>query len=239
MGLPRHIAIIMDGNRRWAKKNKLSILAGHNYAAQKTIEPIIDYLADKKIGYVTFWAFSTENWRRDSQEVKGLIEIFRQGLKQQGERLLAKKYRLKVIGDYTAFPADIVEMINYYQEKSADFDKMTVIFALNYGGRDEIVRAVGKMARHSPKSFLVVKKKDWLTRKEVINQLANFLDTAGVPDPDMVIRTGGEKRLSGFLLWQIEYAELFFTSTLWPDFKITELEGLIKKYQLRQRRFGH
>ncbi len=235
---PKHVAIIMDGNRRWARRHGLSVLSGHKQAAEKTIEPIVDHLAKIGVPYVTLWAFSTENWRRDPQEVKGLIEIFRQGIKNQGDHFLRQGYRLRVIGDYQAFPQDIVKLIDYYQQTSAKNKRLTVIFALNYGGRDEILRAIGRIYQENPHFFTKIEKADWQERKKLALQLADYLDTRGLPDPDMIIRTGGEKRLSGYLLWQMEYAELFFTPTLWPDFGPKELDKLIQEFLHRQRRFG-
>ncbi|NOY14838.1 MAG: di-trans,poly-cis-decaprenylcistransferase [bacterium] len=238
MTLPKHIAIIMDGNRRWAQKNKKKALFGHRYAAETTIEPIIDRARQLGIPYLTLWAFSTENWRRDPQEVQGLLQIFRDGLKDQGKKFIQKKIRLNVIGDYTAFPQDIVELTNYYLKKTAGFTDLTVTFALNYGGRDEIIRAIGKLYQHQPNILDQIKTSNWQTRKQIAQTIAKYLDTHKMPDPDMIIRTGGEKRLSGYLLWQIEYAELFFTPTLWPDFTPEELDNLLDEYKNRHRRFG-
>lgn len=234
----KHIAIIMDGNRRWARKNKREVLFGHRVAAKKTIEPIIDHVRSLGIPYLTLWAFSTENWRRDPEEVRGLLNLFREGLEEQGEKFVKKRIRLNVIGDYKAFPADIVKLTEYYLEKTADFSDFTVTFAINYGGRDELIRAMGKLYKNEPEVLDQVAKMNWQERKEVSKKVNSYLDTAGMPDPDMVVRTGGEKRLSGYLLWQIEYAELFFTDTLWPDFTPQELDELIKEYKQRQRRFG-
>ena len=220
---PRHVAIIMDGNRRWAKKNKLSILAGHRKAAFDVIEPLVDTAITNDVSYLTLWAFSTENWKRDKQEVTGLLMLFREALSDNIDRLHKKGVRIKSIGDLSKFPADITRRIIEGIEQTKNNTKFTLVFALNYGGRDEIIRAIKKvtdLSHLTPERF---------------NEL---LDTAEMPDADLLIRTGGEQRLSGFLPWQAVYAELYFTEVLFPDFSPEEFEKALGEYQRRQRRFG-
>jgi undecaprenyl diphosphate synthase len=225
--IPDHVAIIMDGNRRWAARKGLGPIEGHKYAAEKAIEPIVENALKKGIKFLTFWAFSTENWRRDKKELEGLFKIFRKGLKQEIEKLDEKGVRLRVLGDINKFPKDIAQKVLEGAKRTADNKKITVSFALNYGGRPELLRAVKKMlAEEIPAKKLDEKK------------FSSYLDTAGMPDPDLIIRTGGEKRLSGLLPWQGVYAELYFTDTLWPDFTPAKFDQAIADYQKRTRRFG-
>ena len=226
--LPKHIAIIMDGNRRWARRNKMKILAGHDYAAHKTIENLIQRSIELKIPYLTLWAFSTENWKRDKKEVQGLLKIFAKGLQEDMKRFDEMGVRLNHIGDITRFPPAIREGFQEWEEKTKKNKKITVTMALNYGGRDEILRAIKRGKFQIPNSKFQI-------RKETFSSL---LDTASLPDPDLIIRTGGEKRLSGFMLWQAEYSELYFTDCLFPDFTPKELDKAIEEYQRRQRRHG-
>lgn len=220
MTIPEHVAIIMDGNRRWARKHKLSLLLGHQTALDRTIEPIVDAAISVGVSYLTLWAFSTENWQRDKQEVEGLLNLFREKLTEKIDRLNKKGVRFRTIGDISKFPLDIQKRLISGEMKTKGNKKITVIFALNYGGRDEIVRAIKKMSNVT------------------VEQFSQHLDTAGIPDPDLIIRTGGEKRLSGFLLWQGAYAELYFTDILFPDFTPQEFKKAIADYQHRERRFG-
>lgn len=225
MNIPQHIAIIMDGNRRWAKKNKLPILMGHRKAAFETLEKIIDASINLKIKYLTLWAFSTENWNRNKIEVSGLLNLFREVLGDNINKLHNKGVKILTIGDLSKFPADIQEKLHLLTEKTRQNKNITLTLALNYGGRDEIIRAIKKIPPRKIKNL----------SPEIFNQ---FLDTQNLPDPDLLIRTAGELRLSGFLLWQTEYTELYFTSTLWPDFTEKDLKEAIKEFQSRQRRFG-
>ncbi|MCL4387127.1 MAG: polyprenyl diphosphate synthase [Patescibacteria group bacterium] len=222
--LPRHIAIIMDGNRRWAKKRGLGINSGHREGA-KTLEKIIRYLGEKKLPILTIYAFSTENWKRDEKQIKGLLSIMIKFLKEKEKELIANNIVLKVIGDLDRFPNQIKNRIKNLVERTKTNKGSVLNVALNYGGRDEIIRAINK---------IVDKGKKIISETE----FDNFLDTKDIPDPDIMIRTGGEKRLSNFLLWQLSYAELFFTNTLWPDFSIEELEDIISEFQYRRRNFG-
>lgn len=214
--IPKHVAIIMDGNRRWAKKQGLAIIAGHAYAVENTIEKLIERAGEMGIEYLTLWAFSTENWKRDSEEVSGLMNLFRKALLTKVKKFIQKGARLKMIGDMSKFAPDIQEGMKKAMEESEKNDKITVTFALNYGGRDEIVRAVNVGGVDFEK----------------------YLDTAGTPDPDLIIRTGGEQRTSGFLMWSSAYSELYFTQVLFPDFNESEFNKAIEEYQRRARRFG-
>lgn len=219
----------MDGNRRWAKEHNLPILEGHRKVVDGVLESLIEHAADRGIGFLTLWAWSTENWKRDSAEVKGIMNLLRYGFKTFGDRMHKKGIRIRIIGDTTSFDSDIRELLSHYSEKTKNNTKITVIFALNYGGRDEILRAVNTMQQRAGFNAESLK---------VSEQFTTYLDTAGIPDPEMVVRTGGEKRLSGFLLWQSQYSELFFVDWHMPDFTAEKLDDLVSEYETRQRRFG-
>lgn len=220
--LPKHVAIIMDGNRRWAKKQGLSIISGHSYVVDRVVEPLIERAGELGISYLTLWVFSTDNWKRDSEEVSGLMQLFRKALMTKVKRFIEKGARLKMIGNIKKFPEDIQAGMERAMKESEKNDKITVTFALNYGGRDEILRAMNKLGR-VPDSE---------------EELTKYLDTAGMPDPDLIIRTGGDQRTSGFMSWQAVYAELYFTETLMPEFNVEKFEEALEDYQGRQRRFG-
>ncbi len=222
--IPKHIAIIMDGNRRWARKRGLAALYGHDYVSDHVIEPLVDRCIEMGVKYLTLWAFSTENWQRDQREVEGLMQIFRKSFKKNAERLYLKGVRLQTIGEISRFPEDIQQSLHDWRKKTQVNDKITVTFALNYGGRDEIVRGI--------------QKSRVLNGSLSSDNFGEFLDTAGMPDPDLIIRPGGEFRLSGFLPWQSTYSELFFTEILMPDFSPAELDKAVGEYERRQRRFG-
>jgi len=222
-----HLAIIMDGNRRWAKARNLDPVKGHEYAAKNVIEPIIEKCVELKIPYVTFWAFSTENWKRDEEELKGLFNIFRFALGTLALKFIARGAKLRILGDINKFPKDIAGKVLEMMAKSAKNDAITVTFALNYGGRDEILRAVKKIVSEKISA-------DQITE----DVFAAHLDTAGIPDPDFIIRTGGDQRLSGYLPWQSVYAELYFTPILFPDFTPQELQNALDRFSTRDRRFG-
>lgn len=222
---PQHVAIICDGNRRWAKAHKLEAVLGHKKAADEVFEPLIDTAIEKQIKYLTFWVFSTENWKRDKKEVAGLLDLFRELLGRQINLLHKKGVRIQFIGDLSKFDTDIQEKVQRGIEQTKNNNKITVVFALNYGGRDEIVRAVNK---------IVAEGKQLVTAQ----QFEAYLDTAGTPDPDYIIRTGGERRLSGFLPWQGVYAELAFPEFYFPEFTAEKFEQLLDEFEHRQRRFG-
>ena len=222
-----HVAIIMDGNRRWAKARGLPPVKGHEAAVKNAIEPIIRHLADKKVPYVTFWAFSTENWKRDEEEIKAIFDIFRMGLNTLAISLIKSGAKFRLLGDINKFPKDIAQKSLDLITKSKGNSTITTTFALNYGGRDEIIRAV--------KKIITEKRQPEEITEEVFG---SYLDTAGIPDPDLIIRTGGEKRLSGYLPWQSVYAELIFTPVLFPDFTPKELDKALEEFNFRDRRFG-
>lgn len=228
---PQHIAFIMDGNRRWARAHKLEILMGHNRGAEQ-IEVIVDAAAHVKIPYVTFWAFSTENWKREEKEVSMLFTVFRNVLSgPMVKRLVNNGVKLQIMGDYKAFPKDIVVGLEKLVDDSKHNTNITATIALNYGGRGEILRAANALVQRA----LEQKGKQKSITEE---DFASHLYTAGLPDPDMVIRTGGEERLSGFLTWQSVYSELYFTKTLWPDYDKKEFTKALEEFAKRERRFG-
>lgn len=231
MKTPKHIAIIMDGNRRWAKKKGLDVIIGHQKMAREGIERVVKAAIDFKVQYLTLWAFSTENWNRNPREVKALMSLFRELFDVQVKELNELGVKIQTIGDISRFDQDIQENMILWQEKTKNNTKLTVNFALNYGGRDEILRAVEKISKK-------VKTGELSTEKLPIEDFSQYLDTAGMPDPDLIIRPGGEQRLSGFLLWQSNYSELYFTDTLMPDFGKKDLEKAILELNERQRRFG-
>lgn len=223
----QHVAIIMDGNRRWAKAKGLDPVKGHEYAAKNAVEPLIQKCADLGIPYITFWAFSTENWKRDEAELKGLFDVFRFALGSLAIKFIQKGARLRILGDVNRFPKDIAQKSLDMISKSSKNHKITVSFALNYGGRDEILRAIKKIVNEKIPSDKI---------DEAL--FSSYLDTTGIPDPDLVIRTGGEKRLSGYLPWQTVYSELYFTPVLFPDFSPDQLILAISDFLKRDRRFG-
>ncbi len=234
--IPQHVAIIMDGNRRWAKKQGLAIIAGHAYAVENMVEKLIERAGELGVKYLTLWAFSTENWGREKDEVSGLMNLFRKALVTKVKKFIQKGARLKMIGDMSKFALDLQVGMRKAMEESEKNDKITVTFALNYGGRDEIVRAVNKYLSTCEDSPRRMTYKDCPQITE--QDLEKYLDTAGMPEPDLIIRTGGEMRTSGFLMWSGAYSELYFTETLFPDFDASELDKVIEDYQSRQRRFG-
>lgn len=221
--LPQHIAIIMDGNRRWAKKRGLSIIKGHRQVADQLIEELADHCIKRGVEYLTLWAFSTDNWQRDKKEIDLMMDLFREMLTKNIEQLHQKGIKITTIGDLSRFDQDIRENIEQGIAKTNKNKKLTLTFALNYGGRDDLLRAINKLGDEAEIS------------EQAIDQ---NLDTAHLPDPDLIIRPGGEKRLSGFLLWQSTYSELYFSDLLMPDFGAIELDKALEDYQQRQRRFG-
>lgn len=229
--IPKHVAIIMDGNRRWAAKKGLGPVDGHRFAAEKTIEPIVERAIKHGIKYLTFWAFSTENRNRDKMELRGLFGIFKDALKTKVKRLSEKGVKIQVIGNIDWFPGDIPNRVKQMINLTKDNDIITVSFALNYGGRDEVLRAVKKLIKKVELGEIEIKEIDEA-------EFGKCLDTVGMPDPDLIIRTGGEKRLSGYLPWQSVYSEIYFTDVLFPDFSPTEFDKAIFDYQGRDRRFG-
>lgn len=230
MKVPNHIAIILDGNGRWAKSKGMPRSYGHIKGCAN-LESICDDIKDIGVKYLTVYAFSTENWKRSREEVEGLMRLFRSYLKKCKKSAAKNKMRVKVIGDISAFDKDIQESVRDLEEFSEDFDQLFFQIALNYGGRDEIIRGVRRLAQEAV---------DGKVNPEEISEdmFENYLDTAGIPDPDFLIRTSGEQRLSNYLLWQLAYTEFYFTDVAWPDFHKPELLKAIKKYNERDRRYG-
>lgn len=213
----------MDGNRRWAKKNGLPPIAGHTKVADDILEPLVEHAAKRGVSYVTFWAFSTENWKRNPGEVSGILSLFRHVVGKRWARLHEKGVRIKVIGDTTKFPADLQQSLASVVEQTKHNSRITAVFALNYGGRDELVRAVRSLGGKTD-----------ITEDDI----SYALDTKGIPDPDLIIRTSGEQRLSGFLPWQGVYSELYFPSFPMPEFTTERLDEAIEEFDARNRRFG-
>ncbi|WND02384.1 isoprenyl transferase [Temperatibacter marinus] len=227
---PQHIAIIMDGNGRWAEERGLPRVEGHRRGA-KAVRNAIEGAVKCGVGYLTIYAFSTENWNRSSAEVSDLMGLLRFYLQNEIKTLHKEKIRLKIIGDRSRLDADIQKMITTAEDKTADNERMTLIIALNYGARDELVNAFKIIAGSIEAGRL--------KSSDVTEQLiTDHLYTARLPDPDMVIRTSGEKRVSNFLLWQIAYSELLFLDVFWPDFSEDHIQQAVNEYMSRNRRFG-
>lgn len=228
--IPEHVAIIMDGNGRWAKKRLLPRSAGHS-AGSRTVEQICDDAWSLGIKYLTVYAFSTENWKRSDSEVATLMDLLRKYMKNCLERSRKNNMKVCVIGDVTRLDEDLRNSIAELTRESAGNTGLCFTVALNYGGRDELVRAFKKMMAECEAGRL---SEAQVTEETV----SGYLDTAGMPDPDLVIRTSGEIRLSNFLPWQSAYSELYFTDVLWPDFDKKELIKAIEYYNKKDRRFG-
>lgn len=225
--LPQHIAIIMDGNRRWAAARNLKPSDGHEAGAQN-LENIVNHCRDLGIKHLTVYALSTENWRRRSaQEVKGIFNLLLKIVKEKREEYRKSGIRFFVLGNFQAFPLKVRNGIKKIMDVVLDKERIKFNVALNYGGRDEIVNAIKNIIKDGVKPNQVDEK-----------LISNYLYTKGQPDPDLVIRPGGEYRLSNFLLWQLSYAELYFTDILWPDFTPKKLDESIVWYQKRHRRMG-
>ena len=230
MVIPSHVAIILDGNGRWAKKKGMPRTYGHVKGCEN-LEKICSVAKELGVKYLTVYAFSTENWKRSKEEVDALMKLFRNYMKKCIKISRDNKMQVRVIGDPTAFDPDLQEKIKELEEYSSQYDELYFQIALNYGSRDEIKRAVQKMAEDV--------KAEKLNPEEISEQtISDYLDTKGLPDPDLLIRTSGEERLSNFLMWQLAYTEFYFTDVAWPDFNKTEFEKAIAKYNQRDRRFG-
>lgn len=227
--IPAHIAIILDGNGRWAKKRGLARSMGHRQGA-KALRPIVRHCQQRGVKYLTLYVFSTENWSRPADEVSGIMDLLRQQFKD-AEKYISENVRIKVLGDVSRLDEDIKEQIADAEKRSENNDGLTVSFALNYGGRQEIVRAARLAAEKAAKEG---RNLDSITEKDIENELY----TAGYPDPDIIIRPSGEKRLSNFLLWQCAYSEFVFMDILWPDFTPDDLDEAIAEFAKRNRRFG-
>ena len=228
--LPRHVAIVMDGNGRWAQKKGLTRLEGHRAGVKSAID-IVRYCGELHIPYLTLYAFSSENWNRPSDEVLGLMGILYDYLSKESDSLVKNGVALRTIGSTERLPNMVRTALERACEQTRGGDRMHLTLALSYGSRDELKRATQKIAQEVLDKRLLVED---ITEKTI----SGFLDTKDLPDPDLLIRTSGEMRLSNFLLWQLSYAELFMTPTLWPDFNRAELDAALADFQGRQRRFG-
>jgi undecaprenyl diphosphate synthase len=217
------VGVIMDGNRRWAKSRHLPVFMGHAQGYQ-TLKSLIDWAKDVSVGTVVAYAFSEENWNRTKEEVEYILDLFRKVLTTELETLIEKKIKVSFIGNISRFPEDLRQLMRSVEEKTSEYTAFNLALAVSYGGREEIIHAVNTQREEGGLC--------------TVDTLKKYLYTADLPDPDMIIRTSGEKRLSGFLLWQSSYSELFFTDTLWPDFSKEEFLGMIAQYHQRQRRFG-
>ena len=230
MVIPDHVALILDGNGRWAKKRGLPRTMGHKEGCV-TVEKTVEIAARMGIRYLTVYGFSTENWKRSVEEVGALMQLFRYYMVRLLKIAKVNNVRVKMIGERSRFDRDIVEGINRLERETKDNTGLTFVIAVNYGGRDEIVRAARRMAEDLEQGKI---EKEEITEQS----FASYLDTAGIPDPDLLIRTSGELRLSNYLLWQLAYTEIYVTDCLWPDFDKEELEKAIAAYNKRDRRFG-
>ena len=228
--IPRHIAVIMDGNGRWAKQRSLKRIEGHRKGAE-SVREIVRACREIGVRYLTLFAFSVENWQRPREEVTALMVLLREYLLSELEEMMENGISLKSIGNVEALPPLIRETLTEIAAKTGENDRMTLTLALSYGGRDEIVAAAREIARRARAGTL---KEEEITKET----FSRFLFTAAMPDPDILIRTSGEYRISNFLLWQMAYTELYFTDVLWPDFSREHLLRAIADYQNRERRFG-
>lgn len=227
--IPRHIAIILDGNGRWAKRRGLPRTAGHAVGAE-TFRKIATYCKDIGVDYLTVYAFSTENWKRPEGEVKTIMRLLNKYLQEAIDTMERDKIRMKIFGDLNALTEEQRELVRKTDEISQRYEGFQANICLNYGGRDEIVHA----ARRYAADLAAGKVEGELTEE----QFGSYLYSAGIPDPDLLIRPGGEQRISNFLLWQCAYAEFYFTDVLWPDFSPQELDKAIAEFQRRDRRYG-
>ena len=225
--VPRHIAIIMDGNGRWARKRLLPRIAGHRKGVE-TVRNAVRYCLAHKIEFLTLFAFSSENWRRPEEEVRLLMQLFLRALQQEVSRLDRNGVRLKIVGDLSRFDPELQSLIASSERQTAANDKLTLTVAANYGGRWDILQAVNRLASEHPERL----------GRWTETDLAPYLSMSYAPEPDLFIRTGGEERVSNFLLWQLAYSEFFFTKTLWPEFDSTAFDRAIASFQKRERRFG-
>ncbi|MDO9365776.1 MAG: isoprenyl transferase [Methylotenera sp.] len=225
--IPKHIAVIMDGNGRWARKRLLPRIAGHKRGVE-TVRDLVKQCVQLKVEYLTLFAFSSENWRRPTEEVSFLMGLFMSALKREVVKLHQNNIKLVMIGDRSRFDAALITQINESEKLTANNTGLILTIAANYGGRWDVLQAVNKMQQAAPQ----------LTGHYQEEHLTPHLSMSYAPEPDLFIRTGGEKRISNFLLWQLAYSELYFTDTLWPDFNEVAFNLAIQSYQQRERRFG-
>ena len=226
--IPRHVAIIMDGNGRWATKRFMPRVAGHSEGLE-AVRKIVEECVRQNVQYLTLFAFSSENWRRPPEEVGFLTKLFLKSLRKEVARLAENNIRLKIIGDLSRFGSAITEMVEFSEDKTKDCKRLTLTIAANYGGRWDILQAMQKALITNPH----------LQATDLTESLLlPHLSMAYAPEPDLFIRTGGEQRVSNFLLWQLAYTELYFTDALWPDFDAAQLQAAFAWYAQRERRFG-
>ncbi|WP_417066945.1 polyprenyl diphosphate synthase [Niveibacterium terrae] len=225
--VPRHVAIIMDGNGRWAKRRLMPRVAGHKRGLE-TVRRIVRCCLDRGVGHLTLFAFSSENWRRPQEEVSFLMQLFLKALEEEIVKLHQNKVRFRVVGDLSRFDARIRELIVRSEALTSGNDALTLTIAANYGGRWDILNACNRAAKAHPERVGELSEED----------VAPFLALADAPEPDLFIRTGGEQRISNFLLWQLAYAELYFTDLLWPEFSAKAFDEALASYRTRERRFG-
>ena len=223
--VPRHVAIIMDGNGRWAKKRFLPRVGGHRKGVE-AVREVVKACIERGVEYLTLFAFSSENWRRPPEEVSFLMQLFLRALEQEVGKLHANGIRFKVVGDLSPFDPTIVELIRRGEELTAKNTRLTLTVAANYGGRWDILQAAERCRRDDPNAPITEER------------LSRYLSMAYAPEPDLFIRTGGEQRVSNFLLWQLAYTELYFTDALWPDFGAAALGEALESFGRRERRFG-
>lgn len=228
--IPQHIAVIMDGNGRWAKARGLPRIAGHRKGAE-AVRKIVEKSSQLGIKYLTLYSFSSENWKRPLEEVSGLMSLLRRYLKSEIAELHGKDVRFRVIGDRARLDNDIRRLIEDAEAMTERNSGLTLVLALSYGGRQEIAEAVRNIAKSAELGLI---------KSEAVDEdvFSAYLNTAGIPDPDLLIRTSGEQRISNFLLWQLAYAELYFTNKFWPEFGESDLVAAIEEFQKRDRRFG-
>ncbi|MDD7970098.1 polyprenyl diphosphate synthase [Roseinatronobacter alkalisoli] len=225
-----HVAVIMDGNGRWAQNRGWPRLVGHRKGAER-VRKLVEACPDLGIRYLTLYAFSTENWKRSTEEVLGLMTLFARYIRREADRMKREGVRLRFIGDRTRLDDDLQALIRWIEAETAENDRVHLSVALNYGGRDEIVRATRAMVQDVAAGTLSAEQISDAT-------ISRYLDTRDLPDPDLVVRTSGETRVSNFLLWQAAYAEYVFTPTLWPDFTPATMGTILKDFAVRERRFG-
>jgi undecaprenyl diphosphate synthase len=225
--VPRHIAIIMDGNGRWARTRLLPRVAGHRRGGD-SVRAVVRACGERGVEYLTLFAFSSENWRRPAEEVSVLKQLFRVALEQEVTKLHEVGIRLRVVGNLTPFGETIVDLVRRAETLTAANRRLTLTIAANYGGRWDLLQAINALARARPEKAGSFDE----------NDLAPYLAMSYAPEPDLFIRTGGEQRISNFLIWQLAYTELYFTETLWPDFDAAALDEAIGSYRKRERRFG-
>lgn len=223
--LPRHVVVIMDGNGRWARRRNLSRLAGHR-EGMKSARAVVRAAREIGIRYVTLYAFSAQNWNRPGEEVRALMDLLRHYLESECEKLLSENIRLNAIGRLSDLPGDVRELLGRVMKRTEKCDSMTLTLALSYGGREEIIDAVNAVIARGDKKAVTQES------------FEKFLYTSRLPDPDLLVRTGGEMRLSNFLLWQLAYTEIYVTRTLWPNFRKRHLVRAVAAFRDRERRFG-